>query len=171
LSGAFGRLLIAMFTIILKDTITGTEERHEFENAKLAKIYRDYHLNFGHWNGKAKWMKDSDILEENRKFICDEMTKIENGEITHYFYVTDGLIIEECVGDKTDSFIDLRIKRDKLLRESDWTQLADVVMSQDERKQYRVYRQYLRDLPKLHNEISVLSADVYCFEDWKMGKR
>lgn len=160
-----------MFTIILRNEKTGEVEKHEFANAKLAKIYRDYHIHFGHWNGLAKWVKASEVLPENSRFNIDEVTKLENGEIVRYYYVTDGLVIEEYSGEKGDSFRDLRLKRDKILKDTDWTQLADVVMPQDDRKLYRAYRQYLRDLPALHNEETVLSATVYCFEDWKLGKR
>jgi len=40
----------------------------------------------------------------------------------------------------------LRIIRNKLLRESDWTQNRDVLLSNDE--DWKTYRQQLRDLPK-----------------------
>ena len=40
----------------------------------------------------------------------------------------------------------LRITRNQLLRESDWTQSRDVLLSNDE--DWKTYRQQLRDLPK-----------------------
>ena len=40
-----------------------------------------------------------------------------------------------------------REKRDKLLAETDWTQLPDSPLSEDLREAYRVYRQALRDIP------------------------
>ena len=40
----------------------------------------------------------------------------------------------------------LRIRRNQLLRESDWTQSRDVLLSNDE--DWKTYRQQLRDLPK-----------------------
>jgi hypothetical protein len=42
----------------------------------------------------------------------------------------------------------LRIKRDLLLRESDWTQLPDVPLSAEVKKGWETYRQALRDLPQ-----------------------
>lgn len=43
----------------------------------------------------------------------------------------------------------LRIERDKLLRESDWTQMvSDIPLSDVKKEEWRVYRQELRDLPK-----------------------
>ena len=41
---------------------------------------------------------------------------------------------------------DLRMRRNKLLAESDWTQSRDVLLSNDE--EWKTYRQQLRDLPK-----------------------
>lgn len=40
---------------------------------------------------------------------------------------------------------ELRVKRNKLLVESDWTQFRDVVLADDEA--WKTYRQALRDLP------------------------
>lgn len=44
----------------------------------------------------------------------------------------------------------LRRKRDKMLKDSDWTQLNDAVMSADKMDEWIAYRQKLRDLPALY---------------------
>jgi len=41
----------------------------------------------------------------------------------------------------------VRQKRNELLTESDWTQLADAPLNPGQIQQWRVYRQVLRDLP------------------------
>ena len=41
----------------------------------------------------------------------------------------------------------VRTERNRLLAESDWTQLADAPLSQQEISQWATYRQSLRDLP------------------------
>ncbi len=41
-----------------------------------------------------------------------------------------------------------RDKRDKLLQETDWTQLLDNTLSNELQTQYREYRQALRDIPQ-----------------------
>lgn len=41
----------------------------------------------------------------------------------------------------------LRTKRDTLLFQSDWTQLRDTPLAQEQCEKWRVYRQALRDLP------------------------
>lgn len=38
-------------------------------------------------------------------------------------------------------------ERNDLLKETDWTQLPDVPLTQDDKKKYRKYREYLRELP------------------------
>jgi hypothetical protein len=38
------------------------------------------------------------------------------------------------------------LKRDRLLLDSDWTQLPDVPLTPDQKEQWRVYRQELRDI-------------------------
>ena len=45
-----------------------------------------------------------------------------------------------------ESIESLRIRRNQLLKESDWTQSRDVFLSNDE--EWKTYRQQLRDLPK-----------------------
>jgi hypothetical protein len=41
-----------------------------------------------------------------------------------------------------------RAHRNKLLTESDFSQMADVPMTDDKRAEWRTYRQLLRDLPE-----------------------
>ena len=54
---------------------------------------------------------------------------------------------------------ELRVKRNKLLVESDWTQFRDVILADDEA--WKTYRQALRDLPskvepKLNEDMDAL---------------
>jgi hypothetical protein len=41
----------------------------------------------------------------------------------------------------------LRAKRNELLSECDWTQVADAPLTEEKRKAWKAYRQALRDLP------------------------
>ncbi len=43
--------------------------------------------------------------------------------------------------------VDTRQERDRLLKESDWTQLLDSPLTKEEQEKWRVYRQQLRDMP------------------------
>lgn len=60
----------------------------------------------------------------------------------------------------------LRDKRDKFLTKTDFTQVADSPLSSEMRSKYIAYRQYLRDLPSMHNDSSVWDAVIPTFEEW-----
>ena len=55
----------------------------------------------------------------------------------------------EIQADKSTMLGDeIRTKRDALLVETDWTQLPDAPLSDDQKEQAREYRQMLRDIPQ-----------------------
>lgn len=57
-------------------------------------------------------------------------------------------------------------ERDQLLKDTDWTQLPDVPLDASEKKFYRKYREFLRNLPNnLRSGNS--SLRLMCFLDWK----
>jgi hypothetical protein len=151
-----------------------TEQVHEFENSELAQLYRDYHLAFGHWNGISSWVEEKDLTPEKQRFVIDEKTELVNDKIVRFFRLTEGieLKIEEaspdCINDLWRLF---REKRTKFLCATDWSQLADCELDTEEKKEFRSYRSYLRVLPKLYDDSTIVSAKVYSFEDWKKGKR
>lgn len=82
-------------------------------------------------------------------------------ERLRFSYGTDGIvtfldgsshnITQDEISQKTDElyalmpFQELREKRNKLLTESDWTQMSDVVLV--DKEDWKTYRQALRDLP------------------------
>ena len=47
----------------------------------------------------------------------------------------------------TDSTVLLRLQRDDLLNQSDWTQVPDSPLTTDKQNEWKTYRQALRDLP------------------------
>jgi hypothetical protein len=150
------------------------EQVHEFESSELAQLYRDYHLAFGHWNGISKWIEEKDLTPEKQRFVIDEKSELINGKIVRFFRLTDGieLKIEEASPDCVhDLWRLVRENRNKFLQMTDWTQLADCELTTEEKKEYRSYRSYLRVLPKLYDDSSVVSAKVYWFDDWKKGSR
>lgn len=63
----------------------------------------------------------------------------------------------------------IRVKRDELLRLSDFSQLPDAPFSSEKKKQYREYRQYLRDLPSLHRhqQLTAGPVDFNTYLTWK----
>ena len=61
--------------------------------------------------------------------------------------------VESCNGEVTVEDIPMiseeaRAKRDKLLADTDWTQVLDAPIDAETREAYRTYRQSLRDIPE-----------------------
>lgn len=54
----------------------------------------------------------------------------------------------EWVLDYEAASADVIAKRDKALLDSDWTQLPDVPLTQDQKNEWATYRQELRDIPQ-----------------------
>jgi DNA-binding ferritin-like protein (Dps family) len=163
-----------MYKLIVKDARTEGEQIKEFESAELAILYRDYHLVFGQWNSVIKWVEEKHLAPEQQRYIIDEKTELINGEVVRLYKLAEGMEIklEEVTGDSVKECWKLvREKRNKMLQFTDWTQLPDTDLSTDERKEYRNYRSYLRVIPKLYNDATIMQAKVYSFEDWKKGKR
>ncbi|WP_197062260.1 tail fiber assembly protein [Shewanella sp. ZOR0012] len=46
------------------------------------------------------------------------------------------------------TWFSVRAKRDKMISETDWTQMSDSPLSVDKIEEFKVYRQALRDLPQ-----------------------
>jgi len=68
--------------------------------------------------------------------------------------------VREASEDLKDTQARLRIYRNELLLECDWTQLADVStsMTAEERTAWTTYRQALRDFPSLNSTVSDFST-------------
>jgi hypothetical protein len=65
----------------------------------------------------------------------------------------EAVIVEECErllklqNAPIDPWAIIRGKRNKLLSDSDWTQLADASLNSEQKQAWAVYRQALRNLP------------------------
>ena len=55
----------------------------------------------------------------------------------------------------------LRLKRDALLKESDWTLMPDSPLSDSKKTEWATYRQSLRDLPSNNNDITSIDDVVF----------
>lgn len=71
------------------------------------------------------------------------------------YKIIDGEAVEQVV----DFFPTIRIQRNELLKESDWTQLNDCPLSDLKKQEWATYRQELRDLPSLYQSANNI-ADV-----------
>ena len=63
---------------------------------------------------------------------------------------------------RTDNALEiLRLKRDALLKESDWTLMPDSPLSDYKKTEWATYRQSLRDLPSNNNDITSIDDVVF----------
>jgi len=58
--------------------------------------------------------------------------------------------------------------RNELLMQSDWTQLPDVQLSEEQKESWRIYRQHLRDLPENVEDPKLLVLDLN-HPDWPIS--
>ena len=94
------------------------------------------------------------IVFEMETHPDDETGKVKNYEVT-YPYSEENLKIaqryayngEVTVEDIPMSDEEARAQRDKLLADTDWTQVLDAPIDSATREAYRAYRQALRDIP------------------------
>lgn len=67
-------------------------------------------------------------------------------------------------------FLKLRNERLELLKDTDKTQLPDYPLDSSDKRYWREYRQYLRDLPKHYDNVSIYRFKIMDFTTWKRWK-
>lgn len=86
--------------------------------------------------------------------VTDEQHQLllQSQEAGKMIAVIDGQVVahEPPLPDTEEMLLALRRKRDRLLRESDFTQLPDAPLPEEQRETWCIYRQALRDLPQLY---------------------
>ena len=73
------------------------------------------------------------------------------------FKIVDGKPVEIDAPDTTEE--DNRMRRDKELKNSDWTQMVDSPLTDSKKTEWRTYRQSLRDLPTHSNWPGLADSD------------
>lgn len=105
-------------------------------------------------------IKDWVLIEEGAP--CDRLNLAQSQYFPNGLYTADGIprykLVDGHPVERTDEEIDadrvpileaqIREQRNKLLSESDWTQIPDNPLSQSERESWATYRQQLRDIPE-----------------------
>lgn len=84
--------------------------------------------------------------EEIKAFMGEDDAIWEGFVDGQYDKIVDGKIV--ALGVTYDIPTYIRIKRDLMLEESDWTQLQDVAISAEKLEQWKEYRLKLRELPE-----------------------
>ena len=79
------------------------------------------------------------------------MSKIaapSDSDTVNYLNYIDGNFVAETADDiLAENLIDFRINRNKMLSDSDWTQMIDSPLSDSKKTEWQTYRQALRDMP------------------------
>ncbi len=97
----------------------------------------------------------STVAQINEVGLLDGQAIIEGDYQPNEYKIVDG---EAVV--RTDNVLEiLRNKRNKLLDESDWTQVNDCPLSDSKKQEWATYRQSLRDLPSTNQSVNNI-ADV-----------
>ena len=106
----------------------------------------------------------SDISNENWTdkdcYVVEDGSDLANKIISAYPYYSfitdiDGNLVDIKILEKPTSFVtweEIRKQRNNFLRETDWTQLTDCQLTEEEKEKYHIYRQTLRDIPQTYEE-------------------
>lgn len=86
----------------------------------------------------------SDIPLENNQSIIEGVFDVEK------YKIINGEAVEQTI----DFWIAVRLERNNLLSESDWTQMSDSPLSDSKKTEWATYRQSLRDLPSTNSSAS-----------------
>ena len=97
------------------------------------------------------------VAEINEVGLQEGQGIIEGSYQANEFIITDG---EAVV--RTDNTLEiLRLKRDALLTESDWTQVNDSPLTDAKKAEWATYRQALRDLPSQYSDNDNINDVVF----------
>lgn len=97
------------------------------------------------------------VAEINEVGLQEGQGIIEGSYQANEYIVVDG----EAVA-RTDNILEiLRLKRDALLVESDWTQVNDSPLSDTKKAEWSTYRQELRDLPSSYQSTTNFDDVVF----------
>jgi hypothetical protein len=89
-------------------------------------------------------------------FILEDGQSIIEGiyEVSEY-KIIDASPVEQSI----DFWETIRLQRNELLNQSDWTQINDSPLSDSKKQEWATYRQLLRDLPNTYQSVNNI-ADV-----------
>jgi hypothetical protein len=163
-----------MYKIVSTNLETGAVLERIFDTAEDASLYKKYHLRFGEWATGTYWQEEKKVTAELRPFIVDEMTEVRPDGIVRLYQICCKWSIKEEIAAESEilgAWMSFRRDRDVLLKASDWTQISDVPMATAERGEWKKYRQYLRDVTKLHTDATIAGAKVATIEEWRQGAR
>lgn len=113
-------------------------------------------INYISYDNDGNILKTGKCKKENMHLQGDNV--IEGIAQDDKHQIIDGQIVDKDVDNVVNNSIklnELRQQRNMLLAETDWTQMPDSPLSEEEKENYRIYRQALRDLPVKYDTIII----------------
>lgn len=96
--------------------------------------------------------------EESVQALLKEGESYISGHYNDNAYMIKGGKIVSRVADmdklRQEIAFELRVLRNEMLRESDWTQMPDAPVSEADKAKWAIFRQQLRDLPQNYANIT-----------------
>lgn len=92
----------------------------------------------------------------NTRYWEDEWKQRDPSPNQHAIWIDD-----EWVWDHSDLLDDVRVVRNKMLSQSDWTQMSDADLTEDQKSLWTSYRQELRDLDFVSTNITNVDDVVW----------
>jgi len=140
-----------VYLIPANSTIIKTQEYGDNEipawNGDAWDIFPDY-------RGQFFWDKETqeEVYIERIGEISENLTQQKPMDYCYWDYSQEKFI-EKSPEQIREDKLNLTIipERNRLLAETDWTQLNDCQLSNTDKEKYKVYRQVLRDLPETIN--------------------
>lgn len=88
------------------------------------------------------------LVAANDDGVMSKIAAPSDHDTVNYLKYLSGNFIAETVDDISfENLIDFRINRNKMLSDSDWTQINDNPLSDSKKTEWQTYRQALRDMP------------------------
>jgi len=104
-------------------------------------------------------------------FILEDGQSIIEGiyEVSEY-KIIDASPVEQSI----DFWETIRLQRNELLNQSDWTQINDSPLSDSKKQEWATYRQLLRDLPNTYQSVNNIADVIFptipeWFKIYKIG--
>ncbi len=140
--------------------------------SKINKEYRIFYMDGNAIKDNGTRLGTLEMLENDFPgedwaiILADEVPEnwqdmtIENGELVPAS--TEVMEQRQQIETEQKAFI-LRERRDRLLYETDKYMIPDYPITEEEREEYRLYRQYLRDIPQTDGfpELEILTVETY----------
>lgn len=99
-----------------------------------------------HGYGMYEFSQQPEVTERYGKLVEGDPIRDAQGYWRQQWVIVEQTAEEKAETDKRKA-AEVRWQRNRKLTETDWTQIADAPLTQDQRTAWTVYRQALRDVP------------------------